>query len=271
MARFLKKGGRFMGLSDLKVDREGAITIATLNRPDKLNALNKDLFDELEELVDILETEKNTRVLIITGSGEKAFCVGADLKERLGMNEKDILARMDYVRRLYQKLEALPMPVIAALNGSALGGGLELALTCDLRVAADTAMLGFPEVDLAIIPGNGGTQRFARVVGLAKALELVLLAKRITADQAKVVGLLHEVVKPTEVMPVAMKWADKLLEAGPIALKQAKLAIRKGLEGSLESGLKVEIEAYKGVLYSKDRVEGLKAFQEKRKPVYQGI
>lgn len=177
--------------SSVEVVRQKSVVIATLNRPEKLNALNKEVFDDLERLVDVLETDSSARVLILTGSGDKAFCVGADLKERNGMNEKDILVRLDFVRRLYSKLENLPMPVIAAVNGMALGGGTELALACDLRIASDLAVFGLPEVDLAIIPGTGGTQRLPRLVGQAKALELVLMAKRIQAYEALKIGLVN--------------------------------------------------------------------------------
>ncbi len=255
---------------DLLVRREGGVVIATLNRPGQLNALDKDLFDDMKSLLDVLETDKTVRVLILTGSGEKAFCVGADLKERQGMNEKDILARMNLVHRLYLRLERLGCPVIAAINAMALGGGLELALACDLRVAAEGATLGFPEVDLAIIPGNGGTQRLARVTGLGRALELILLAKRVTAKEALQFGIIHQVTPQNQCLTQAMAWASKLSESGPLALKQAKRAIRDGFEKSMEQAMAVEIEAYKGILYSKDRLEGLKAFAEKRKPAYRG-
>lgn len=250
--------------------REGGVVIATLSRTGQMNALNKDLFDDLKRFFEVLETDKGVRVLILTGSGEKAFCVGADLKERQGMNEKDVLLRMDFVHKLYTRMEALPFPVIAAINGIALGGGLELALACDIRIAAENATLGFPEVDLAIIPGNGGTQRLARIVGMAKALELILMARRISASEAHALGLIHRVVLTGDAVVEAKAWATKMMEAGPIALRQAKLAIRGGMERTLDQGLQWELERYKDCLYSKDRVEGLKAFAEKRKPSYTG-
>lgn len=246
------------------------MTFATLNRPGQLNAINKEILEALKSLVDVLETDRSVRVLVITGSGEKAFCVGADLKERQGMNEKDILLRMDSVHKLYLRIERLPIPVIAALNGLALGGGLELALTADLRIADAHATFGFPEVELGIIPGNGGTQRLTRIVGIAKALELILLSERVTATEAKACGLVQTVVEAGKLREGLDLWISKLLEVGPVALRQAKLAIRRGIDRSLEEGLAVEVEAYKDVLYSKDRFEGLRAFLEKRKPVYRG-
>ncbi len=259
-----------MASTSLAVRRDGGVIVATINRADKMNALNKDFFDELKRLVDVLETDKTARALIFTGAGEKAFCVGADLKERQGMNEKDVMLRLEFVRNLYLRLERIPVPTIAAINGSALGGGLELALCCDLRVASDNATLGFPEVDLAIIPGNGGTQRLSRVVGLSKALELVLLAKRLTAAEALNHGLVNVVVPTGQAVVQAMTWATKISEAGPIAIRQAKAAVRLGYERILEEGLTLELELYKACLYSKDRLEGLKAFSEKRKAAFRG-
>lgn len=256
--------------SSLLVRRDSGVVTATLNRPEKLNALGKDLFDEIKSLVDVLETDRTARVLILTGSGDKAFCVGADLKERQQMTEKDVLSRLNFVRSLYLRLERLPFPVIAAINGIALGGGLELALACDLRVAAENAVLGFPEVELGIIPGNGGTQRLPRIVGKSKALELVLLAKRLSAQEALDYGLVHAAVPAGQALAQAKTWASKCLESGPVALRQAKAAIRLGMERTLEEGLHWEIDSYKPCLYSKDRIEGLKAFTEKRKPVYKG-
>lgn len=254
----------------LLIRREGGILIATLNRPEKMNAINKDFLDGLKELLDVLDSDKAVRVVILTASGDKAFCVGADLKERAGMNEKDVLTRMDFVRLLYPRIEKMGVPFICAVNGMALGGGLELALTCDLRVASESATFGFPEVDLAIIPGNGGTQRLSRVVGLAKAMELIFLAKKLTANEALALGLVNQVAPVGQALPYAIKMATKMLEAGPKALRMAKMAIRGGIERSMEHGLQYELDCYKSVLYSKDRTEGLKAFAEKRKPVYTG-
>ena len=252
------------------IKRDSGVVIATLNRPEKLNAVNKDAFEELKALIDVLETDKTARALILTGAGDKAFCVGADLKERQGMNEKDILVRLEYVRALYMRLERLPIAVIAAINGMALGGGLELALACDLRIASENATVGLPEVDLGIIPGNGGTQRLSRIVGPAKAMEMILLARRITAAEAVQFGIVNVVVPTGQALAQAITWAVKIVEAGPIAIRQGKAAIRLGSERIIEDALSLEIELYKACLYSKDRQEGLKAFAEKRKPVYRG-
>ena len=260
-----------MGSSNsILIRREGPIVMATLNRPDKLNALNKEVFDELKSLVDLMEVDKTARALILTGAGDKAFCVGADLKERQGMNEKAILSRFDFVHTLYQRIEKLPFPVIAAIGGVALGGGLELALAADLRVASDNAVLGLPEVDLAIIPGNGGTQRLARAVGVPRAMEMVLLARRISAQEALDYGLVQALVAPGYAVSHAKQWALKMQEAGPLALRQAKIALRQGIEMPLSKALAFETECYRPLIPSKDRTEGMKAFLEKRKPQYTG-
>ncbi len=259
-----------MALGELQVRRENNTVIAVLNRPDKHNALHKHVFDELKSLIDVLETDRTVRALILTGAGEKAFCVGADLKERAGMNDKDVLNRLQMVRHLYLRLERLGFPVIGAINGMALGGGLELALACDLRVASENAVMGFPEVELGVIPGNGGTQRLARLVGRARTMEMVLLSRRLSAQEASELGLIQAVVPVGQALQTAKLWATKIGDAGPIAIRQAKNAIRMGLEKGLEEGLALEIEAYAPCLHSKDRQEGLKAFQEKRKPVFVG-
>jgi len=250
--------------------REGPVVIVTLNRPDKMNALNKEILEEFKKLIDVLETDRTARVIVLTATGEKAFCVGADLKERQGMNEKDVLLRLEMVRALYLRWERLAIPSIAALNGLALGGGLELALVCDLRIAAEHVQVGLPETELAIIPGNGGTQRLTRTIGMSRAMEMVLLSKKLSAAEAYQWGILNKVVPAAQVMKEAMAWATKLSEAGPIAIQQAKRAIQRGREKSWEEALQWEVECYRPCLYSKDRLEGLRAFSEKRKPQYQG-
>jgi enoyl-CoA hydratase/carnithine racemase len=259
-----------MGAPALIQKRDGGVVTVILNRPERMNALHKDLLEQLKKVVDVLETDRTVRVLVITGAGDKAFSAGADLKERAGMTEKEILQRLEFVRALYVRLERLPFPVIAKMNGLALGGGLELALACDLRIVADGATLALPEVELAIIPGNGGTQRLARIVGRGRALELLLLAKRLTAQEALAIGLVHKVVPASRLEEETKVWTDKLVESGPIALRQVKAAVRAGMERPLDEALLWEIECYRPCLSSKDRLEGLKAFSEKRKPDYVG-
>ena len=256
----------------IKVEKEGPVVWLTLNREDKLNALNKGAFEALEAQVEFLLHDHSARVVVIIGSGEKAFCVGADLKERKGMNEKDVLNRLLWVREIYKKMEQLPQVVIAAINGLALGGGLELALCCDLRIALSKALLGFPEVGLAIIPGNGGTQRLTRLVGVGRAKDLVLRARRIPAEEAYQWGIVNEVVEGEREKLVGRvsEIAHQLCELGPLALASAKRAIGEGWHLPLDQAVEQEIEYYKKCLYSQDRLEGLKAFAEKRKPEYRG-
>lgn len=259
-----------MASNHVLLKREGPVVVVTLNRPDKMNALNKEILEEFKKLLDVLETDRAARAIVLTATGDKAFCVGADLKERQGMNEKDVLLRLEMVRSLYLRWERLAIPSIAALNGVALGGGLELALVCDLRIASEQVILGLPETELAIIPGNGGTQRLTRTVGLSRAMEMVLLAKRLTATEALNWGIVNRVSAQGQLLKDAMTWAGKIAEAGPIAIQQAKKAIQRGKEKPWEEALQWEVECYKPCLYSKDRLEGLRAFTEKRKPVYQG-
>lgn len=256
--------------SSILVRRENSHIVAVLNRPEKLNALNREMFEELESLVDVLETDKTIRAVIFVGAGEKAFCVGADLKERQGMNERDILQRFAFVHKLYPRLEALRIPSIAALNGATLGGGLELALACDFRIAVDSAMLGLPETGLGIIPGNGGTQRLTRVVGLSRSMEMILLAKKITAREALSLGLVTQVVEPNQLMSQAKAIVQQLELHGPLAISAARKAIRRGIELPLAKALELEVECYRPLIQSKDRLEGMKAFTEKRKPVFTG-
>lgn len=257
-----------MAVNHVTTRKDGGVTFVTLNRPDKLNALNKDLYDDLKTALDLIQTDPSVRAVIVTGAGEKAFSVGADLKERQGMNEKDILLRFEFVRTLYQKLEFLNVPTIAAINGIALGGGLELALACDIRIASAAASLGFPEAELAIIPGNGGTQRLSRLIGASKAMELILTARRLSALEASILGIVNQVAP--DAMTAAKVLATRMMEMGPLSLRQGKLAIKKGAEMPLNEALKFEVDCYKKCLYSKDRTEGLKAFNEKRKAEYRG-
>lgn len=252
------------------VKREGSMAIATLNRPDKLNAINRDMLEELTAFLDVIQTDKTVRSIIITAAGDKAFCVGADLKERQAMTEKDILQRFDQVHKLYMRLETLRVPVIAAVNGAALGGGLELALACDFRILANSAMVGLPEVSLAIIPGNGGTQRLARIVGMSKALEWVLFAKRLNAKEALDAGLVTQTADAADCLPNAKAMAEALQEMGPLALGAAKKAIRQGMELPMQKALELETECYKSLISSKDRKEGIVAFLNKKKPIYTG-
>ncbi|MBB5322991.1 enoyl-CoA hydratase/carnithine racemase [Anoxybacillus tepidamans] len=249
---------------------ENGIAFITLNRPQAANALSVALLNELQQVLYELKFARTIRAVIITGSGEKVFCAGADLKERAGMNEMEVRQTVALIRDTINEFEQLPQPVICALNGSAFGGGLELALACDIRIAADHALLGLTETSLAIIPGAGGTQRLPRLVGKGKAKELIFTAKRIPATEALQIGLVEDVVPREQLLAKASELAQKIAENGPIAVAQAKLAINRGLEVDLYTGLKIEQMAYEITIPTKDRLEGLQSFKEKRKPVYKG-
>jgi methylglutaconyl-CoA hydratase len=249
---------------------ENGIAIITLNRPEAANALSTALLNDLAQLLRDLAFERDVRVVIFTGAGEKVFCAGADLKERAGMNESEVRQTVALIRETINQIEQLPQPVICALNGSAFGGGLELALACDIRIAADTAQLGLTETSLGIIPGAGGTQRLPRLIGKGKAKELIFTAKRITAKEAEQIGLVEYAVPREQLMEKAMEIAEQIVANAPIALTQAKIAINRGLDVDLATGLRIEQMAYDITIPTKDRLEGLQAFKEKRKPVYKG-
>jgi enoyl-CoA hydratase len=236
-----------------------------------MNSLSRATLLAFGKLVREAVTNTSVRAVIVTGRGDKAFCAGADLKERQGMSENDIRVQVALYRSELGLLDRSPKPVIAALNGGAFGGGLELALTCDLRVAAEHAMLGLPETTLGIIPGAGGTQRLPRVVGEARAKELILLGRRITAAEALSWGLVNRVTPHgTSVVEDALSWIAPIAEGAPIAQAAAREAIDRSFDASLELGLELEKVSYDKVLVSEDRREALAAFAEKRKPSFRG-
>jgi enoyl-CoA hydratase/carnithine racemase len=254
----------------LLVERRPPALIVTLNRPRVRNALNLQLLRALEQAVGQVSLSGDLRLLVITGSGDRAFCAGADLKERLTMSEAEVRGFLSSIRRLFNKIEGLPLPVIAAINGVALGGGMELALACDLRVAAATATMRFTETQLAIIPGAGGTQRLPRLVGVGLAKELIYTGREFTAQEAFESGLVNRLAEGDHIMGVCLELAEEISKAGPIALAQAKFAMNRGLDVDLYSGLAIEASAYEVCIPTEDRLEGLRAFKEKRKPVYRG-
>jgi methylglutaconyl-CoA hydratase len=254
----------------LGVERGDGVLTLTMNRPEAANALSKGLVAALTDTFAAAAHEDDLRVVVLTGAGEKAFCAGADLKERRGMTLAETWAFLDELNALMTAVSTFPRPVIAALNGAAFGGGLELALACDLRIAAVTAELGLTEVRLGIIPGAGGTQRLARLAGVAAAKELILTGRRVSATRAYSLGIVSEVV-PAEGLPAATtRLAREIATAAPLATAAAKQAIDGGIELTLEDGLALEAKCYEEVLASEDRNEGLAAFAEKRPPVYKG-
>lgn len=248
---------------------EGIATI-TINRPEVRNAISQQLLLDLEWGMTEIAAGSKARVVIITGAGHKAFCAGADLKERAGMSPEQVNAFLVDIGRLYTRIETFKLPVIAAVNGSAFGGGLELALTADIRLAAQTAVMGLTETRLAIIPGAGGTQRLPRIVGPGKAKELILTGRRVDAHEAMGIGLVNHIYPAEQLMDESLKIASEIAAGGPIAVQQAKLAIHRGLQTDLQAGLKIESKAYAVCIPTQDRLEGLRAFKEKRKPVYKG-
>jgi methylglutaconyl-CoA hydratase len=253
----------------LMSEREGIVTL-TLNRTDAANALSLALLDELLAAYERIRYRNDVRVVIITGTGNKAFCAGADLKERAGMDETQVRQTVAKIRAAVNGLEELPMPVIAAVNGVAYGGGTELCLAADIRIAAASAKFGLTETSLAIIPGAGGTQRLSRLVGVAVAKELIFTARRIDAETAKEIGLVSKVVSDDELLTHAHHLAEEISANGPLAVRQAKFAINRGIEVDLQTGLAIEAKAYEVIIPTEDRLEGLRAFKEKRKPNYLG-
>ncbi|WP_156289165.1 enoyl-CoA hydratase [Oceanobacillus salinisoli] len=246
------------------------IAVITLNRPEAANALSKPFLQSLSEKLSQIQKNPSIHCAIITGTGTKAFCAGADLKERKEMSEKQVVEAVQYIGETVTAIENLRMPVIAALNGTAVGGGLELALACDLRIAASHVNLGLPETSLAIIPGAGGTQRLARLIGLGQAKRLIYTAKPITAQEALDIGLVEEIADKEVLLQTALTLARTIAKNGPIALKQAKIAINKGIETDMSTALTIEHLAYLETIPTLDRQEGLQAFREKRTPSYQG-
>lgn len=246
------------------------IGILKLNRPNAANAFSLKLMDDFNKQLDEIEKNDKLRVLIITAVGEKVFCAGADLKERASMNEEEVVETVGKIGSLVSRVENLQIPTIAAINGAAFGGGLELTLGCDIRVASKSAKMGLTETSLAIIPGAGGTQRLSRLIGLAKAKYYILTAKRFESEEAKEIGLVQEIYEPTELQAQALSMAKQIASNGPIGVKMAKKAIDEGYEQPKSEALKTERECYLQTIPTEDRLEGLQAFKEKRKPQYQG-
>ena len=256
--------------NELIVEFREYTCVITINRPEQMNALNFPTLLELQKIIKELRFMTGIRTVVITGAGEKAFSAGADLKERDSMNLSQIKEFLFTIRNTLTDIENLPMPVICAVNGIALGGGTELALACDIRIASEKAVLGLTEVTLGIIPGAGGTQRLTRLLGKGKAKEIIFTGRKITAQEAISLGLVNKLVDPPKLLGEALEMAATINQNGPIAVQQAKFAINHGSEVELETGINIEAKAYEICLPTKDRLEGLQAFKEKRKPQYRG-
>ncbi len=251
-------------------EEDNGIVTLTLNRPEVMNSLNFAMLHALWEQIKALRFRAEVRVIIITGAGEKAFCAGADLKERTSLSEVQVKEFITTIRDLFTAIENLNQPVIAAVNGVALGGGTELTLAGDIRIASENASMGLTETRLAIIPGGGGTQRLPRLVGRSKAKEMIFTGSRVSAAEALDIGLVSKVCPQAALLAEARKMAGMICETGPVAVAQAKYAINKGMETDINTGLAIESNAYWITIPTQDRLEGLAAFREKRKPVYKG-
>ncbi len=249
---------------------DAGIVLLGLDRPGAKNALGRQLLAELREAVGTLGADPSVRVVILHSLVTGVFCAGADLKERAEMSAEEAATFVQGIRDSFSALERLPMPVIAVLEGAAFGGGLELALAADLRVAGAETKMGLVETALAIIPGGGGTQRLPRLIGVARAKELIFTARRFGAEEADRLGLVNRVVPAGQALETALGLAREILPNGPIALRMAKRAISHGLDLDLASGLALEEACYAQVIPTRDRLEGLAAFREKRKPQYKG-
>ncbi len=254
----------------VSLEREGDLAWLTIERPEVMNCLSFATLRRLRTLLAELREDLSLRCLLITGAGEKAFCAGADLKERRTMPAERVPHFVRNIRALMDDVEAMPQPTVAVVGGFAFGGGAELMLACDLRVAASHARVGLTETSLAIIPGAGGTQRLPRLIGKARAKELILSARRIDAAEAERIGLVGRVAEPGALRACAMELADSIAANGPVAVRAAKRAVDQGLELPLAEGLELEARCYELTLPTRDRTEALEAFAEKRPPRFEG-
>jgi enoyl-CoA hydratase len=259
-----------MAFDNLLVEREGAIALLTINRPTVLNALNTQTIDELRRAMLDLQRDPSARVVIVTGAGQKSFVAGADINELAVLSPT---AGRDHAlagQHVFDVIENLGKPVIAAINGFALGGGCELAMACTLRIAADTARLGQPEIALGLIPGYAGTQRLSRLVGRSRALEMILTGAHVPADEALRIGLVHRVVPAADLMTAARALAAQLAKSAPIAMRYIINAVNKGAEMPFAEACQYEATLFGLVASTDDMREGTAAFLEKRKPEFQG-
>lgn len=258
-----------MSYEFLLVEVENKVATVTINRA-PVNALNAQVYQELSRVFDELDENDDVHVVILTGAGEKAFVAGADINEMAGADLVTVVKNNKVSRNMFKKVENSTKPVIAVLNGLALGGGLELALACDLRIASEKTKFSFPEVGLGIIPGGGGTQRLQKIVGQGFAKEILYFGDMFDASKALEWGIVNKVTPAADLLSVAKEWAEKLAKKPPIALQMVKLAVNTGSNTDIESGLIIESNSFNTAFSTDDGKEGLVAFTEKRKPNYKG-
>ncbi len=257
-----------MEFKTLLVSKEAPLGVIKLNRPEARNALNNTMVSELIEALDSFAKDEEVRCVVLTGD-DVAFAAGADIKEMAGMSAVK-MAMSEHFFPLWDKVGRFPKPIVGALSGFVLGGGLELAMACDVLVASETTQLGQPEINIGVIPGGGGTQRLTRVVGKYKAMEMVLTGKRIGAEEARMLGLVNAVVPKEAYLSEAKKVALEISSKSPVAVKLAKMAVNKAYQSSLAEGLDFERELFYLLFASEDKEEGMRAFMEKRKPEFKG-
>lgn len=252
-------------MTNVLLEKKGNIAVATINRPKALNALNSDVLTDLNELVDVVAADAEIRALVITGSGEKAFVAGADIGEMSTLTAAEGEAFGKHGNDVFRRIETLPIPTIAAINGFALGGGCELSMSCDIRICSEAAVFGQPEVGLGITPGFGGTQRLARLISPGMAKQLIYTAKNIKADEAYRIGLVNAVYPAEELMPAAEKLANTIANNAPIAVRACKKAINDGLQVDMDQAIVIEEKLFGSCFKTADQIEGMGAFLEKRK------
>ena len=252
-------------MTNILLEKKGLYAVATINRPKALNALNSEVLSDLDELVRTVSADADIRALVITGSGEKAFVAGADIGEMSTLTPAEGEAFGKHGNDVFRKLETLPIPTIAAVNGFALGGGCELSMSCDIRLCADTAVFGQPEAGLGITPGFGGTQRLARLVSPGMAKQLIYTAKNIKADEAYRIGLVNAVYPLDELLPAAEKMAETIAKNAPIAVRACKKAINDGLQTDMDRAIEIEEELFGSCFETEDQKNAMGAFLEKRK------
>ena len=248
----------------VEFEAKGQVGVLTINRPEALNALNDQVIAQLDTVLDSIDLN-TIRCVIVTGAGKKAFVAGADIAQMSGLTQAEAEAFGKLGNDVFRKLETLPVPTIAAVNGFALGGGCELCMSCDIRLASDTAVFGQPEVGLGITPGFGGTQRMARLVGMGKAKELIYTARNIKAPEALAIGLVQAVYPAEELMAEAEKMANRIAGNAPIAVRACKKAINDGLQVDMDKAIVIEEKLFGSCVQSADQIEGMSAFLEKRK------